>query len=426
MSTRVIAGRNRYAIPEEKGKNIWEQIKSAFTTGGFDVPFLVMVTLLTVIGLLMMYSASYEYSRVHNGGPAAIFLKQLYIAVPSYALMIVISKVNLDFVKKCANIVLLVAVGLLVLCYVLNIGKDIKRHIDIGPIQFQPSDIAKFALILYFAYAMDKYQKPGYLNASKHGTAFLQETNKWERFMVRWRPTLVYCGVLVLIDGLVVIESHLSATIIILGIGAMMMFIGEQRIPGWVYFLGIAVAVVVIVVVISNPDILLKFGLKQYQVDRITAFKNPLEGDLSGDKWQTANSLMAIGSGGLFGRGLGKSVQKLLYLPEPQNDFIFAIVCEELGFVGAMLILLLFAALVFRGFLIALHSKDRFAALLTMGIMIQLALQTILNIGVVTALLPNTGILLPFFSQGGTAIAMLLGEMGLVLAVSRQAREVKL
>jgi len=389
--------------------------------GGFDFPFMLIVTILLCTGLVMMFSASYINAIKHQQGDAYYFLKrQAMFAFAGVVFMLLISKINLNVLRVLAIPVLVVSLGLLVVVLFYHTNKgEFRRWIPLpGGITLQPSEIAKFALVLFFAYAMEKYQKPNYA-ISRNVSLVPSKTNRFRRFLLRWWSTGLYMGVLLAMVTLIFLENHVSGTIIILGIGGLLIFIGEQRIPLWLYVIVGAIGVLAIVVVLKNPEI-----LPDHAARRILAFKDPMS-DLSGDNWQTTQSLLAVGSGGWFGQGFGNSIQKHLYLPEPQNDFVFAIVCEELGFVGAAIILLLFVALVWRGFMIALHTKERFGSLLVIGIVLQVGLQTALNIGVVTAMLPNTGIPLPFFSYGGTALLMLLGEMGIVLAVSRVSREIK-
>lgn len=381
--------------------------------GGFDFPFMLIVTILLCLGLVMMFSASYVYAIRHHNDAHYFIKRQLIFAVVGFAAMLIISKINLNFLRKLAIPSILIAFVLLVivLFYHTNL-KDFKRWIPIGSWTIQPSEIAKVALILFFAYAMEKYQRPAY-------NSHAREASPLRRFLTHWGSTLLYMGILLTMVVLIFLENHVSGTIITLGIGALLIFIGEQRIPLWFYLLAGGVAVGAVLLIFNNPDI-----LPSHAAQRIIAFKDPAS-DPSGDNWQTTQSLLAVGSGGWFGQGFGKSIQKHLYLPEPMNDFVFAIVCEELGFIGACLIVLLFVALVWRGFMIALHTKERFGTLLVIGIVLQIGLQTALNIGVVTAVLPNTGIPLPFFSYGGTALLILLAEMGIVLAVSRVSREIK-
>ena len=224
----------------------------------------------------------------------------------------------------------------------------------------------------------------------------------------------LYGVIIVVTAGLVYLENHLSGTILILAIGVVMLFLGEVK-QHW-FILIAAVAVAAVIFFVLNPEL-----LEKYAGERITAWLDKTY-EPRGARWQTNNSLYAIGSGGLFGVGLGNSKQKHLYVSEPQNDFIFAIVCEELGFIRAAGIILLYVLLVARGVKIGLRAKDRFGAMLSMGIVFQVGLQTALNIAVVTDALPNTGISLPFFSYGGTSLMMLLFEMGVVLSVSRYSR----
>jgi cell division protein FtsW len=388
--------------------------------GGFDFPFMLIVTILLCVGLVMMYSASFVNALKHHGGDPYYFIKrQAMFAVAGFAAMLLLSKINLNVLRFLAIPALAIAFGLLALVLVYHTREGFKRWIPLpGGLTLQPSELAKMALILFYAYAMEKYQKPSYALSRSAGLVS-GKSNRLRRFLLRWWCTGLYMLVLLAMVALIYLENHVSGMIITLGIGGLMIFIGEQRIPLGLYILVAAVGVLAVLVVLKNPNI-----LPPHAAARIEAFQDPMS-DPTGDNWQTTQSLLAVGSGGWFGRGFGKSIQKHLYLPEPQNDFVFAIVCEELGFVGAGLIVLLYIALVWRGFMIALHTKERFGALLVIGIVMQVGLQTALNIGVITAVLPNTGIPLPFFSYGGTALLMLLAEMGLVLAVSRVSREIK-
>ena len=398
----------------QKEKEPWR--KKLLAYGGFDFPFMVIVTILLCLGLVLMFSASYVFAFRNEGNPYHFIQRQALWAVVGFAVMLLMSKINLNFLRKLAIPGIVISVVLLVAALLMSSG-EFRRWIRIGGFQFQPSEIAKIALVLFFAYAMEKFQKPSYALARHAG--LVDRRGRLRRFAVRWWPTLMYTGVLTVLLVLIFLGNHVSGAIIVGGIGLMMIFIGEQRIPLWVYLVAIGLAVVVVFLVFQNPHI-----LPDNAARRIIAFQDPMS-DPQGANWQTIQSLLAVGSGGWFGQGWGRSIQKHLYLPEPQNDFVFAIVAEELGFVGSILILLLFVALVWRGFMIALHTKERFGALLVMGIMLQVGLQTALNIGVVTAVIPNTGIPLPFFSYGGTALVMLMGAMGVVLAVSRVSREIK-
>ena len=269
-------------------------------------------------------------------------------------------------------------------------GLNYKRWLVIGPISFQPSEIAKFAIILLFSHLIAKNSKR----------------------MGELKFVAVLICLLALVCGLVVVETHLSATILILLIGIILMIVGGLAVKYIFTGLGIGAGAVVLFVVT---------GLVSYASSRFTYWLDPWA-DASGKGYQTIQSLLAIGSGGLLGRGIGQSRQKYSWLPEPHNDFIFAVVCEELGLIGALVIILLFCALVWRGFTIAMHAPDKFGALLAVGLTFQVALQAALNIMVVSNTIPNTGISLPFFSYGGTALLILMSEMGIVLSVSRSAK----
>ena len=307
---------------------------------------------------------------------------------------------------------------LLVIVLFLPPVKDgFHRWINLGLFTFQPSEIAKLAIILFCAWHMDKNHKRiigKRENPSKFSKTVKELSNGKIVVYDSFAMLCLYGMVIVLTAGLVYLENHLSGTILILAIGVVMLFLGEVK-QHWFILIGI-LAVVAVVFFIFNPEI-----LEKYAGERITAWLDKTY-EPRGARWQTNNSLYAIGSGGLFGTGLGNSKQKHLYVSEPQNDFIFAIVCEELGFLRAVGIILLYVLLVARGVKIGLRAKDRFGALLAMGIVFQVGLQTALNIAVVTDALPNTGISLPFFSYGGTSLMMLLFEMGVVLSVSRYSR----
>ena len=256
----------------------------------------------------------------------------------------------------------------------------------------QPSEIAKFAVVLVFAHIIS-------LNHDRMQT-----------FATGVLPFMVILGA---VTVLMLLEPHLSGTLLILGIGAVLMFVGGTGLK-WFALAVIAGAGAIAAAVVLLPE------LVPYAMGRLSSWRDPFADPL-GEGHQTIQSLYAIASGGAAGLGLGNSRQKYLYVPEPQNDFIFSILCEELGFVGAALTVVLFLLLFLRGMSIAVRARDKFGALLAVGFVVQVVLQAVLNIAVVTNTIPNTGISLPFFSSGGTSLMMLLGEMGIVLSVSRQA-----
>ena len=355
--------------------------------GRIDIPFLILVLLLLGIGLVVLASASYVASYYENDGNSYAYIsKQLIFAAIGLVAMAVASNIDYHKYKKYAAILYIVSIVLLVL--VLFIGKKVdgaRRWIHIG-FSFQPSEIAKFAIILRFA---------SYISANyKH----------MDKFKVGIWPLLWRLAIIVV---LVAIEPHLSGAILLLAVGVIMMFIGGAALR-W-FFLAIGAGGVGLTVLVIAND---------YMQRRLLTWLNPFLDPL-GDGYHTVQSLYAIGSGGLLGLGLGQSRQKHLYLPKPYNDYIFSVACEELGFIGALLIILLFVMLIWRGFYIAFNARDKFGAMIVIGITSHVAVQALFNIGVVTGVLPPTGISLPFFSSGGTAIIVLLAEMGVVLGVSR-------
>lgn len=374
-----------------------------YAKGGFDVTFFAAVLALMTIGLVMLFSASYPYAyQKYNGDSYYFFKRQLIFAVLGVIVMIVVSKINYKWIKIIEKPLFVVTIFLLVLVlfYHVNLedrSEDFKRWIPLGPITLQPSDIAKFSLVLTLSAYIGKYRK--YMQRLTYGVLF---------------PGLI----IGLFCVLIYLENHLSCTVLMFMIGITLMFCGGTR---WQWFVGgLCVVGAVAFVIIKNPDV-----LPSYQADRIRAWTDKTFQPL-GLRWQTNNSLYAIGSGGFFGVGLGNSKQKYLYVSEPQNDFIFSIVCEELGFLGALVILALFALLFWRGIKIAQRCDDKYAALVVIGIVSQVAIQTLFNVLVVTDTFPNTGIALPFFSYGGTALLMLCFEMGVVLSVSRKVNIKKL
>ena len=374
-----------------------------YAKGGFDVTFFAAVLALMTIGLVMLFSASYPYAyQKYNGDSYYFFKRQLVFAVLGVIVMIVVSKINYKWVKIIEKPLFVVTIFLLVLVlfYHVNLedrSEDFKRWIPLGPITLQPSDIAKFSLVLTLSAYIGKYRK--YMQRLTYGVLF---------------PGLI----IGLFCVLIYLENHLSCTVLMFMIGITLMFCGGTR---WQWFVGgLCIVGAVAFVIIKNPDV-----LPSYQADRIRAWTDKTFQPL-GLRWQTNNSLYAIGSGGFFGVGLGNSKQKYLYVSEPQNDFIFSIVCEELGFLGAIVILALFALLFWRGIKIAQRCDDKYAALVVIGIVSQVAIQTLFNVLVVTDTFPNTGIALPFFSYGGTALLMLCFEMGVVLSVSRKVNTKKL
>ncbi len=359
--------------------------------GSIDLVFLILVFCLLTFGLIMVASASYV-SALHNEGDSFYYIKrQVFFAALGVAGMFFVTRFNYNWFRRWIPWLLVLTVILLVLVLIPGIGVKAggaRRWLNFG-IQFQPSEIAKLALIMTLA----SYMAANYEDMKKLKVGIL--------------PT---AGLLLVICGLVAVETHISCAILLFGIGIVMMFVGGVDLRWYLGIGGTGVAAMAGFIAFTP-----------YARTRIYTWLHPFE-DVTGDSFQTVQSLYAIGSGGLLGRGLGNSYQKHLYIPEPQNDYIFSIVCEELGFIGAMMVIILFVLLIWRGFVIAYHARDKFGSFLVIGIMSQVAIQVILNIGVVTNAVPPTGIALPFFSYGGTALLLLLAEMGLVLGVSRYSR----
>ena len=385
-------------------------VEEQLARGPMDLPFLMLVLLLTAIGVIMMFSASYADALYNMDDPTYYFMRQGLFAVGGVAIMYVMSKINYQTLRWLSVFALVGSIVLLVLVKVPGIGASgggANRWIRaIGPLpRWQPSEAAKLGVILYFSARLSKRntEKKHKFNHRTYSGHLLELLDR-----IGFLELVPYIVVLLLIAGLLLAQPHLSATILILAIGASILFAAGIQLR-W-FAIGGTVMVALLWLVVNTTG---------YMADRIAIWQNPWI-DTQGDGYQIVQSLYAIGSGGLLGLGLGNSRQKFLYLPELQNDYVFPIVCEELGFIGAAMILLLFALLILRGYWLALHARDRFGALLIVGVTTQVAVQVFLNIGVVTNLIPPTGISLPFFSYGGTALVIQLVEMGIVLGVSRQ------
>ena len=357
---------------------------------GLDLPFLLLVLVLVIIGMIMMFSASYPSAYYKLNDSYFYVRRQLIYAAIGLAAMIGISFFNYNKLHKLAP--LLLGFAYLTLVIVLFLPGKVHRWIEIGPINIQASEIMKFALILFFAHWGSLYYDK--MQSAKYSVL----------------PGLLVFGSTA---ALLILEPHYSGIVITAILTVIMLYIGGMQMK---YLI---IGFVLLIIAVLGAWVT---GILTYAMQRMDGWGQALiytTEEMWQTTWQTRNSLYAIGSGGMFGLGLGQSRQKYLYLPEPQNDFIFAIVCEELGFVGAIIILLIFALLVWRGITLSLRSKDRFGKLLGIGLSSQIGVQVILNILVITDWLPNTGISLPFFSYGGSSLIMLLMQMGLILSISR-------
>lgn len=380
--------------------------------GGVDLPFLMLTIVLVAIGLVMLLSASYPSAyydlRGNTGGdPLYYFKRQGVFALVGFGVMYVVSKLNYRGLKGLAMPILVVACVLMLAVHVPGLGHSsggATRWLNF-PTQWQPSEVGKIALIIFFAARLAKRDQRKPLSFRRN-TAAGRFGNLLER--IGFFELVPYLIVLILMIGILYLQPHMSAVIQMVVIAAAILFAGGIS-AGW--FIGGGTVVVGALAVLI-------FGMG-YSSGRITTWLNPWDDPL-GDGMQTVQSLLAIGSGGLTGLGLGNGRQKFLYLPEAQNDFIFAIVCEELGLIGACLILAVFALLIIRGYWLALHARDKFGALIVVGITTLFAFQVFANVAVVTNLFPVTGISMPFFSYGGTALIIQMAEMGLILGISRQ------
>ena len=364
-----------------------------------DKPFLILVIVMLVFGIIMMFSASFAWGLYESGDGYAYVKKQMVSAGLGIVIMAFASFLDYHFFQntKIAYLFFIGTYALTLFTAFFGMSTaDASRWIKIGPLQFQPSELLKVAFIIIFAYIMS-------VNFPKFKD---------------WRYCIIpFATIMAAVAGVLILQRHLSAIMLVGIIGVSMMFVsGMPRKIFW-KFIGFCAGAAVLLLVYKMVSCGSGFS---YISERIQSWRNPTS-DPTGATYQTYNSLLAIGSGGWTGLGFGESRQKYLYLPEAQNDFVFSIICEELGFVGAMVVVLLFVIFILRGFYIASHAKDRFGMLVAAGITIQIGSQAFLNIMVASNAFPNTGISLPFFSYGGTALLIQLAEMGIMLNISRQS-----
>lgn len=418
----------KLSAPSEMFNGIKSKVRTNFFhQGSFDVVFACIVLLLFTVGIIAMYSASYAYATYNRGDANEFFFSQLKNAVIGFVAMAFFSKLDYRvFNGRFAPFAYIATVLVLIYTLIYNMGSDAdtSRWIYIGGMQIQPSEFAKFTLIIVMAYMICVMKNALRAPKNKIGkfTPDRDTLSDFERkFFTFARTPFSACVLLAIVAisyfGLVLLEKHYSAAILLMLMAIAMAWLSGAK---KVYFAALFAAIgAVVALVIIKPDILDGFG---FAASRIMCWLDKDNPAYIENRRQTVNGLYAIGSGGLFGVGLGNSKQKQLYIPEPQNDFVFPVFCEEFGFIGAAFVIILFAALICRGFMIAAKCKDMFGSLVVMGIMIQVALQVIINISVVTDLIPNTGMALPFFSYGGTALLVLLIEMGIVLSVSRNSK----
>lgn len=357
----------------------------------FDFWIFAAVILLLSIGTIMVFSSSYYFSVKLVGNSFLLLKPQLeYMAL---SIIVLIVTMNYDYRRwgKLAPILIMLSIGLLILVLIPGIGQKIngaRRWLGVGEKSIQPSEMAKLALIMFLSFSLSKRKE------------VLQSFTKG------LFPYLVLIG---FIAGLVVIEPHLSGTLIIVITSFIILFCAGAKVSHFV-ILATPVVLAVVGAVLAAP----------YRFDRVKAWLDPFNKlYIRDESWQTVNSLLAIGSGGLFGRGLGQSMQKYLYIPEPYNDYIFAVLAEELGFLGSLVVMLLFLVFIWRGIKVAMNAPDTFGSLMAIGITSLIGLQFLFNVAVVTNSIPSTGISLPFFSYGGTSLMFLMFGVGILLNISR-------
>ena len=370
--------------------------------GPIDYPFLLIVMILLVMGIIMMFSAGYAWA-IAEGGTGTDYVKnQLQMAGLGLIVMFVAASFDYHIITRFPVLIYVFFIACIILLLLCLGGPFADPHNNSyrwikfpGIPAFQPSELMKLAIILLFAYIIS-------VNYSKL---------KQFRFGI-----IPFMLVLIVVAALMMQQPHLSGTLIICAIGLIMMFVGGTNL---IHLAALAITGLAglagVVFYLAETRGFSYFG------KRFISWLDPFNAEYADVTWQTRNSLIAIGSGGIFGLGLGNSRQKFLYLPEAKNDFVFAVVCEELGFVGAVMVIILFLLLVFRGLYIASKAPDKFGMMVALGLTVQIGLQALLNIAVVTNTIPNTGVSLPFFSYGGTALVMQLGQMGIVLNISRQS-----
>ena len=366
----------------------------------FDMLFALSITLIVIYGTLMVFSAGVAYAEARYNDSLYFIKKQTIWLLLGFAVMYVSSHIDPHLYQKYTPYFYAISIFLLVLVLAVGfVGNGAQRWISIGPLTIQPSEIAKLSIIMMLAYYFTSFEK--------------KATDRKNRKNIFIYGTILPCLIMIIPIVLVMLQKHLSCIIILGAIGLLLIFAAGVDVRYISAFCAMGVVGVTCLALFTD-----------YTKDRITVWQDPEAYKLTGG-WQTLQGLMAIGSGGIFGVGYGKSILKHCYVSEPANDMIFAILCEELGLVGAAIAVTLFAFLIWRGSKIALRAPDTFTRLLTLGILIKMAVQVLLNIAVVTNTIPNTGISLPFFSYGGSSLVMLFFEMGIILSVSRFSKIAK-
>ncbi len=378
---------------------------------GFDRPMFIIILLLSFFGLIMVYSSSYVYALTYMGNGAHFAIRQAIFLVLGISIMLVITMFGYKIIKLGTLPAYALALVLLLLVLIIGVSEgDAKRWIYIGPVSFQPSEFMKITMILMVAWFSSKFKSTIHSNV-RTKKAF-------------WKASLFGTFIPAAIIGvsclLVLLENHLSGAIILFLIGfAILWSNGSPKVWTVAFAIFVVAAVAFVIFAVTNKPDEVKALVPNYMFVRVDSWLHPENYSTRDELWQTIQGQIAIGSGGFFGRGFGQSLQKHLFVSMPQNDFIFAIVCEEMGFIGAVTVIGLYMAFVARGLHIARNSPDVFCAVTATGISAHVGFQAILNIAVVTGLIPNTGISLPFFSAGGSSLIFLFIEMGILLCISK-------
>lgn len=399
------------STPSKKSKSsVSAKLDSILVKGDFDRPLFVIIMLLLCFGSVMVFSASYAYAYSSRDDSSYYIRKQLLYAFLGVLAMWGISKIHYKVIQLFTPVIFGISTVLLGFVLVFGTSEDAaKRWINIAGISFQPSEIAKFALVLMIAWFAHRYRKR---IMERDGTmSTYMKSAVWGTII-----PMLFVG---LTCFLVILENHLSGTIILFCIGISVIWAGGGKKS--VYLIGLFAILMVVYIILFQQDFL-KELLPSYQWKRIDMWLNPEAYDVQDDTWQTVQGLIAVGSGGIFGRGIGNSLQKHLFISQPQNDFIFAVLCEELGLVGAAALIILYMVFFIRCLQIARRAPDVFSTLTVIGIASHVMIQALLNMMVVTSIIPNTGIALPFFSYGGSSLTFLMVEMGIVLSISRFSR----
>lgn len=357
----------------------------------FDFGIFIVILFLLALGIIMISSASSAYALHHHGNSYLFLTKQLAWAGLGIVIMLIVSRIDYRLWGRFSGLLFIIGIALLMVVLIPHIGVErngAQRWINLGFTEFQPSEVVKLALIVFFAYRLSK------------------DKDKLSSFWTGLVPYLMWIGLIVV---LLLLQPHMSSAAVIVFLGIILLFVAGARIWHFMMLAFPTLALAVVAIMLSS-----------YRLKRVTAFLDPWS-DPKGDGWQIIQSLYAIGSGGLFGLGLGRSRQKFLYIPEPHNDFIFSILAEELGYIGVLVVLIAFLIFIWRGLKVAMNAQDSFGSLLAAGITSLVAIQALINILVVTSSMPVTGMPLPFFSYGGSSLLFLMISMGILLNISRSA-----